>query len=92
MITDSNKEAIQEAVDKDAEITVICGADDDYTTRGIEFAKEFKERKKEGILVAAGYPKESLEDLKVVGVDDFIHIRADLIGTLKSFQQKLNII
>ncbi|MCK5701464.1 MAG: hypothetical protein KAI29_09935, partial [Cyclobacteriaceae bacterium] len=91
IVTQSNEEAINKALDQKAEITVICGADDDYTTSGIEFAKKFREADKDGILVLAGYPTDSLEDLKEAGVDEFIHIRADLIKTLKNFQQKLNI-
>lgn len=91
-ITKSTAEALKLAIDQNAEITVICGADEDYATDGIVFAEKFKAAKKDGILVIAGNPTESLEVLKVAGVDEFIHIRADLIETLKSFQQKLNII
>jgi methylmalonyl-CoA mutase len=92
VITSSNDEAIKKALDQNAEITVMCGSDDDYVTIGIEFAKKFKEVKKDGLLVLAGYPTDSIEALKEAGVDEFVHIRADLISTLKSFQQKLNII
>ncbi|MCK5207219.1 MAG: methylmalonyl-CoA mutase, partial [Cyclobacteriaceae bacterium] len=62
IVTQSNEEAINKALDQKAEITVICGADDDYTTSGIEFAKKFREADKDGILVLAGYPTDSLED------------------------------
>ncbi|MCG8310970.1 MAG: methylmalonyl-CoA mutase family protein [Cytophagales bacterium] len=92
IITKSNEEALRKALDQNAEITVICGSDDDYATLGVEFAKKFKEAKKDGILVLAGYPAESIDALKEAGVDEFIHLRADLINTLNSFQQKLNII
>ncbi|MCK5103149.1 MAG: hypothetical protein KAR17_10045, partial [Cyclobacteriaceae bacterium] len=91
IVTQSNEEAINMALDQKAEIIVICGADDDYAIAGIDFAKKFREANKDGILVLAGYPTDSLEDLKTAGVDEFIHIRADLIKTLKNFQQKLNI-
>lgn len=91
-ITESTEKALALALDQNAEITVICGADEDYATEGVAFAKKFKAAKKDGILVIAGYPTESLEDLKAAGVDEFVHIRADLTETLKSFQQKLNII
>ena len=91
IVAKSNEEAISMAFEQDADITVICGSDDDYATDGIEFARKFREAKKDGILVLAGYPVDSLEDLKAAGVDEFIHVRADLIETLKNFQQKLNI-
>lgn len=92
VITSSNDEALQKAFDQNAEITVICGSDDDYATVGIEFAQKFREKKKDGLLVLAGYPAEQLNSLKEAGVDEFVHLRADLIGTLKKFQQSLNII
>ena len=91
IVAKSNEEAISMALEQDAEITVICGSDDDYATDGIEFARKFRAAKKDGILVLAGYPADSLKDLKAAGVDEFIHVRADLIETIKSFQQKLNI-
>lgn len=92
IVKKSNEDAIKKALNQDAEITVICGADDDYITAGVEFAKKFKAAKKDGILVLAGYPTDSIEDLKAAGVDEFIHNRVDMIETLKKFQQKLNII
>lgn len=92
IITDSIDEALQKALDQNAEITVICGSDDDYATLGIEFAKKFKKAKNNGLLVLAGYPADAIDTLKEAGVDEFVHIRADLISTLTSFQQKLNII
>ena len=91
-ITQSTGEALKLALEQNAEITVICGADNEYATTGIEFANKFRQTKKDGILVVAGYPTDSLEDLKAAGVDEFIHIRADLIETLENFQQKLNIV
>ncbi|NJN25883.1 MAG: methylmalonyl-CoA mutase small subunit [Cyclobacteriaceae bacterium] len=92
IITNSNDEAIKTALEQNAEITVICGSDDDYATLGIEFAQKFRNSKKDGILVVAGYPTELLETLNEAGVDEFVHMRADLIQTLQGFQQKLNII
>ena len=92
VITNSNEEALQKAINQNAEITVICGSDDDYASLGMEFAENFKKAKQDGILVLAGYPTDTIEALKNAGVDEFVHIRADLIDTLSSFQQKLNII
>ena len=88
----NNEEAVQKALEQNADITVICGSDEEYASIGVEFARKFRERKKDGILVVAGLPNEVLDDLKEAGVDEFIHLRADLIGTLQRFQQSLNII
>ncbi len=92
IITQSNKEALEKALEQNAEITVICGSDDDYSNLGIEFARDFKKGRPDSTLVLAGYPMDILDDLKAVGVDEFVHLRADLIDTLRRLQQKLNII
>jgi methylmalonyl-CoA mutase len=92
VITPSNDEALKKALEVNAEITVICGSDEDYATLGAEFARKFREAKKDGVLILAGYPAEGIEELKSAGIDEFIHMRANLIETLGSLQQKLNII
>jgi len=92
VITNSNDEALKKALEVNAEITVICGSDEDYATLGIEFAKQYKTAKKDSVLILAGNPAESIEELKSAGIDEFIHMRANLIETLSSLQQKLNIV
>ncbi len=91
-ITSSNGEAIKKALDANAAITVICGADDDYPTLGVDFAQKFRQSKNDGVLILAGYPAEAIEALKAAGVDDFVHMRANLVETLGKLQKQLNII
>lgn len=92
IITKSNGAALEKALEINADITVICGADEDYPSLGVDFARRYKAAKKDGVLLLAGYPAEGLEDLKDAGVDDFIHLRSNLVNTLNNLQQKLNII
>jgi len=42
-------------------------------------------------IVMAGYPKDDLETLKAAGVNDFIHVRSNLLETLSGYQQRLGI-
>ena len=74
-----------------AEIVVVCSSDDEYATLGPEIASKLKKANKELSLVVAGYPKEILDSLKQAGVDEFIHVRSNLLQTLESFQEKLGI-
>ncbi len=84
-------EGIKEAIDSKAEIIVICSSDDEYATLGPEIAEKLKAAD-EGInIVVAGNPKESIEVLKKAGVDEFIHVRSNLLETLETFQEKLGI-
>jgi methylmalonyl-CoA mutase len=75
-----------------AEIVVVCSSDEEYTTLVPEIAQKLKSSNKELSLVVAGYPKEILETLKQSGVDEFIHVRSNLLQTLEKFQEKLGIL
>lgn len=84
-------EGVKAAKASKAEIVVICSSDDEYATLVPEIAKKLKTANKELLLVVAGYPKEIVETLKQAGVDEFIHVRSNLLHTLETFQEKLGI-
>jgi methylmalonyl-CoA mutase len=84
-------EGVKAAKASKAEIVVICSSDEEYALLVPEIAQKLKKANKELILVVAGYPKEILDTLKQAGVDDFIHVRCNLLQTLESFQEKLGI-
>lgn len=84
-------EGVKAAKTSKAEIVVICSSDDEYTTLVPEIAKKLKTANKDLHLVVAGYPKEILDILKEAGVDEFIHVRSNLLQTLETFQEKLGI-
>ncbi len=88
----SAEAGIKAAIDSKAEIVVICSSDEEYATLGIECASGLKSIDSSCIIVVAGYPKEILEDLKKAGVDEFVHVRSNLLETLEGFQEKLEII
>jgi methylmalonyl-CoA mutase len=39
----------------------------------------------------AGYPKDIIEELKLKGIEHFIHIKSNVLETLKEFQKVLKI-
>jgi methylmalonyl-CoA mutase len=84
-------EGVKAALGSKAEIVVICSSDDEYATLGVELAQKIKAKNNEVILVIAGYPKDFVETLKQAGVDDFIHVRSNLLETLEMYQEKLGI-
>ncbi len=84
-------EGVNAAKASKAEIVVVCSSDDEYATLVPEIAGKLKKTNKELALVVAGYPKEIIESLKQVGVDEFIHVRSNLLQTLETFQEKLGI-
>lgn len=84
-------EGLKAAQQTKAEIVVVCSSDEEYATLVPEIATNLKKSAPETLLVVAGYPKEIMETLKSAGVDEFIHVRSNLLSTLESFQEKLGI-
>ena len=79
-------EGVKAAREKGADVVVLCSSDDEYPT----FAPEAYNMLKDGneILVVAGAPA-CMDDLKTQGIEYFIHVRSNVLETLKSFNEKL---
>jgi methylmalonyl-CoA mutase len=78
---------IDAAIAAKADIVVICSSDEEYPV----ISKEIAEGLQGKIVVVAGYPKESLELLQSFGIKYFIHMRSNVLETLKEFQNALGI-
>jgi len=83
----SAQEGVDAAKAANAQIIVICSSDDEYT----DLAPAVKELSGDAIIVVAGYPKEIMEDLKAKGIEHFIHVKSNVLETLKKFQTELGI-
>jgi len=84
----SIEDGINACIKSKAEITVICSSDDEYADLVPQFFKRLKDK---SIIVVAGYPKTIVDDLKRNGVQHFIHIKSNVLETLKEFQKMLGI-
>ena len=81
-----------EAVAKhDPTIVVICSSDDEYATFGIETAKKIKERNANTVVVIAGNPTDHIDNLKAAGVDEFIHVRVNILEALQKYNSHFGI-
>ena len=79
------KEGIDAAMEKGADIVVLCSSDDEYAT----FAPEaFKLLDGKAEFVVAGAPA-CTDDLKALGIENFIHVRSNVLETLQAFNSKL---
>ncbi len=83
----SVEEGVNAAFDAQADIIVVCSSDDEYAEIVPQVYNLVKDK---AITVVAGTPA-CMDDLKAIGVEDFIHIRSNVLETLKSFNQKLGI-
>ncbi len=81
-------EGVKEAKDKGAHIVVVCSSDPEYPEVAPKIYDKIKD---DAIVVVAGYPKDSIEQLKEKGISHFIHIKSNLIETLRGFQEELGI-
>jgi len=79
-------EGVKAASEKNAEIIVLCSSDEEYATLAPEAMDKIGNK---AILVIAGNPVECIETLKEKGIEHFIHIRSNILETLKGFNKLL---
>jgi methylmalonyl-CoA mutase len=82
---DSIEQGVEAAKEAGADIVVLCSSDDEYTDAA---PKALELLNGKSILVVAGAPK-NMDELKAKGVEHFIHIRSNVLETLKMFNKKL---
>jgi len=81
-------EGIKAALASKAGIIVLCAADDDYPMITSDILEKIGDK---AIVVIAGYPKDSIDDLKAKGIKHFIHVKSNVLETLQEFQKALGI-
>lgn len=83
---DGVEEGMKAAAEAKADIVVLCSSDEEYPEGASGAAGKMKDGQ---LLVVAGYPKETVDQLKQAGVKHFIHMRANLLETLGAIQDEL---
>ena len=81
------EEGVDAALDAKADIIVICSSDDEYAEYAIPAFKYLNGR---AMFVVAGAPA-CMEDLKAAGIENYIHVKCNVLETLKEYNQKLGI-
>ncbi len=80
-------DGMEAARNAQSDIVVLCSSDDEYKTLAVEAVNSSKGME----FVIAGYPKEIMDDLKKVGIKHFVHVRSNVLETLRGFNQELGI-
>ena len=84
---ESVEAGVNSALEAAADIVVICSSDDEYA----QYAPEaYVQLKGKAIFVVAGAPACS-EDLKAVGIENFINVKTNLLESLTGYNHKLGI-
>ena len=82
---DTVEAGVEAAMEKQADVVVLCSSDDEYATLAPEAFKVLAGRAE---FVVAGAPACS-DDLKAVGITEFVNVRSNVLETLKAFKAKL---
>ncbi len=81
------EEGVDAALKAGADIVVLCSSDDEYAEYAVPAFKYLAGR---AMFVVAGAPA-CTDDLKAAGIENFIHVRCNVLETLKEYNAKLGI-
>lgn len=79
------QQGVDAAIEKGADVVVLCSSDDEYETLAPEAFKALAGRAE---FVVAGNPA-CTDALKAEGINDFIHVRCNVLDTLRDFNARL---
>lgn len=81
------EEGVDAALKAGADIVVLCSSDDEYAEYAVPAFKYLDGR---AMFVVAGAPA-CMDELKEAGIENFIHVRCNVLETLKEYNEKLGI-
>lgn len=76
---------VEAAMAAKADIVVLCSSDEEYAQYAVPAFQALNGR---AMFIVAGNP-ECAEELKAAGIENFIHVRVNVLETLKEFNAKL---
>ena len=79
------EEGIEAAMAAKADIVVLCSSDDEYAQYAIPAYQALNGR---AMFIVAGAPA-CMDELKAAGIENFIHVRVNVLETLKEYNAKL---
>ncbi len=82
------EQAAKIIAERDPDLVVLCSADQQYPAMARPLIARLRQAKPIPVIVA-GYPEESVEQLRQDGVADFIHLRSNALQVLAHWQQQL---
>jgi methylmalonyl-CoA mutase len=81
------EDGVDAALEAKADIVVLCSSDDEYAEYAVPAFKYLDGR---AMFVVAGAPA-CMDDLKAAGIENFVHVRCNVLQTLKEYNEKLGI-
>lgn len=84
------EEGVKAALEQKADIVVLCSSDDEYAEITETACNLLKGKVKS--IVLAGFPKDMVETYKGYGIDEFIHVKTNVLESLTNFQKLFGIL
>lgn len=84
---DTVEEGVDAALKAGANIVVLCSSDDEYANYAVPAYNYLAGR---AMFIVAGAPA-CMDGLKAAGIENFIHVRCNVLETLKEYNTKLGI-
>lgn len=88
---DSKEEGIEAAIKSGSKIVVICSSDKEYPEITAGICEKLKAADPDIQIIIAGKPKDQADELRQAGVDDFIHVRSNILEILRKYQKTVGI-
>jgi methylmalonyl-CoA mutase len=82
------EEGYQSVLEANASLVVLCSSDEEYATLAPELFAKLRNRT---IMVVAGAPA-CMEELKAIGIQNFINVKTNLLDALTAYNKMLGII
>lgn len=82
---DTVQQGVDAALEKGADVVVLCSSDDEYATLAPEAFKYLDGRAE---FVVAGAPA-CMDELKALGINDYVHVRCNVLDVLRDFNNRL---
>jgi len=84
---ESAEEGVKTALESAPDIVVICSSDEEYATMGVEIVKTIKKKNNKIPVVIAGNPTEYIDLLNEAGIDDYVHIKNNVLEKLSVYNK-----
>lgn len=81
------EEGVSAALSASADIVVICSSDEEYAEYAIPAFRAIGDK---ALFIVAGAPA-CADELRAAGIENFIHVRVNVLETLKALNSKLGI-
>ena len=83
----SAEEGVNAALNASPDLIVLCSSDEEYATIGVEMTKKIKQISEKTPVIVAGNPTEIIDTLNEAGVDDYIHVKNNVLEKLTLYNK-----